>query len=50
MVPENVKLLSFLPPMPLFLAPGQHVKMPLEASYMAAVSKIPQRARKPLEG
>jgi hypothetical protein len=38
-----------LPPMPLFLAAGRHVTVPLEPSYMTAVSKIPVRARKPLE-
>jgi hypothetical protein len=38
-----------LPPMPLFLAPGRHVRVPLEPSYMMAVSKIPHRARRPLE-
>jgi hypothetical protein len=38
-----------LPPLPLFLAPGRHVSVPLEESYMTAVKQIPQRARKPLE-
>jgi hypothetical protein len=38
-----------LPSMPLFLAPGQYVQVPLEASYMSAVSQVPARARKPLE-
>jgi hypothetical protein len=38
-----------LPAMPLFLAPGRHALVPLEASYLAAVSRIPARARQPLE-
>jgi hypothetical protein len=46
---EPIAVGDALPPMPLFLAPGSHVMVPLEPSYMTAVSKIPQRARRPLE-
>jgi hypothetical protein len=46
---EPLAIGDALPPMPLFLAAGSYVMVPLEASYMQAVSKIPQRARKPLE-
>ncbi len=38
-----------LPAMPLFLAPGSHVMVPLELSYTEAVQRIPRRARAPLD-
>ena len=38
-----------LPPMPLYLGSTQYVNVPLEESYMQAVSEIPEPARKPLE-
>jgi hypothetical protein len=34
--------------MPLFLEPGGHVRMPLEATYQAAFSAVPRRWRKVL--
>ncbi len=46
---EPIAVGDVLPTMPLFLARGRHVRVPLEPSYMEAVSKIPARARKPLE-
>jgi hypothetical protein len=46
---EPIAVGDALPAMPLFLAPGSHVMVPLEPSYTSAVSKIPQRARRPLE-
>jgi uncharacterized protein DUF4058 len=46
---EPIAVGDSLPPMPLFLATRRHVNVPLEGSYMTAVSKIPQRARTPLE-
>jgi hypothetical protein len=46
---EPISVGDALPAMPLFLATRRHVSVPLELSYMIAVSKIPQRARKPLE-
>jgi hypothetical protein len=45
---EPIAVGDTLPPMPLFLAPGSHVLLPLEESYMSAVSKVPLRARRPL--
>lgn len=38
-----------LPNMPIFLSYGRHVDLPLEETYMQAVSQIPLRARAPLE-
>jgi hypothetical protein len=38
-----------LPAMPLFLVPGRHVMVPLEASYTAAFESIPAPVRAPLE-
>lgn len=46
---EPVGVGDEMPAMPLFLAPGSYVRLPLEKSYMAAVRKVPQRAREPLE-
>jgi hypothetical protein len=46
---EPLAVGDVLPSMPLFLAPGSHVRLPLEDSYMMAVSKVPSRARRPLE-
>lgn len=39
-----------LPDMPLFLAPGHGVFVPLEKTYTAAFAKIPLRWRRVLEG
>jgi Protein of unknown function (DUF4058) len=39
-----------LPDMPLFLEPGCHVSVPLEATYMAAYARIAERWRLVLEG
>ena len=39
-----------LPPMPLFLAPGLHVQVPLETTYTAAFTPIPPRLLGPLAG
>jgi hypothetical protein len=38
-----------LPEMPLFLEPGAHVPVPLEATYAAAVAVVPRRWRRVLE-
>jgi len=46
---EPLAIGDVLPAMPLFLAPGRHALLPLETSYMAAFSRIPARARQPLE-
>jgi hypothetical protein len=46
---EPIAVGDALPSMPLFLAPGRHVVVPLERSYATAVSKVPMRARRPLE-
>jgi hypothetical protein len=37
-----------LAPMPLFLEPGAHVLVPLEATYAAAFSAVPRRWRRVL--
>lgn len=36
--------------MPLFLKPGGHVPVPLEATYQAAFAAVPRRWRRALEG
>jgi hypothetical protein len=38
---ETVALREELPAMPLFLEPGAHIVVPLEASYRAAFDSIP---------
>ena len=38
-----------LPDMPLFLEPGGHVLVPLEATYQTAWQRVPQRWRRVLE-
>lgn len=38
-----------LPDMPLFLEPGAHVRVPLEATYRAAFDAVPRRWRQVLE-
>jgi hypothetical protein len=46
---ETVSVGSPLPNMPLFLAPGAHVLVPLEAAYQAAYRGVPRRWRDVLE-
>lgn len=46
---EPVAVGDVLPAMPLFLEPGAHILVPLEATYNAAYSAVPQRWRCVLE-
>ena len=46
---EPVAVGDTLAPMPLFLEPGAHVLVPLEATYAAAFSAVPRRWRRVLE-
>ena len=46
---EPVAVGDSLPPMPLFLAPGAHVLVPLEAAYQTAFAGMPRRWRSVLE-
>jgi hypothetical protein len=46
---EPVAVGDVLPDMPLFLAPGAHVPVPLEATYQAAWNAVPRRWRAVLE-
>lgn len=46
---EPLAIGEALKPMPLFLTSGKYINVPLEASYMDAVSRVPDRARQPLE-
>jgi hypothetical protein len=46
---EPIAVADVLQPMPLFLTSGRYINVPLEPSYMDAVSRVPDRARKPLE-
>ena len=46
---EPLAVGDVLPPMPLYLGSRRYVNVPLEESYMQAVSEIPEPARKPLE-
>jgi hypothetical protein len=46
---ERVAVGDTLIDMPLFLAPGWYVNVPLEATYMAAWSGVPRRFRETLE-
>jgi hypothetical protein len=45
---EPVAIGDSLPDMPLFLEPGAHVLVPLEATYQAAFASVPQRWRQAL--
>jgi hypothetical protein len=40
---ETVAVGEILPDMPLFLAPGLHILVPLEATYQAAWDSVPAR-------
>lgn len=46
---EPVAIGDALPDMPLFLEPGAHVPIPLEATYQAAWKRVPQRWQRVLE-
>jgi hypothetical protein len=46
---EPLAVGDILPPMPLFLAPGAHILVPLEATYQAAFTAVPRRWRRVLE-
>jgi hypothetical protein len=46
---EAVAVGDALPEMPLFLEPGAHVSVPLEATYAAAFAAVPRRWRRVLE-
>jgi hypothetical protein len=46
---EPVAVGDVLPSMPLFLEPGAHILVPLEATYNAAFAAAPQRWRRVLE-
>lgn len=46
---EPVAIGDPLPDMPLFLEPGAHIPVPLEATYQAAWRRMPQRWRRVLE-
>jgi hypothetical protein len=46
---EPVAVGEALPDMPLFLAPGEGVMVPLEATYQTAFAVLPQRWRRVLE-
>jgi hypothetical protein len=46
---EPVAVGDVLPDMPLFLAPGGHVQVPLEKTYLAAWEGVPARWRKVLD-
>jgi hypothetical protein len=46
---ERVAVGDVLPEMPLFLEPGAHVVVPLEATYQAAYAATPRRWRRVLE-
>ena len=43
---EPVAVGDVLPDMPLFLVPGGHVLVPLEATYLAAWEGVPVQGRK----
>lgn len=47
---EPVAVGDVLPDRPLFLQPGGHVTVPLEATYQTAYQSVPQRWRRVLEG
>jgi hypothetical protein len=46
---EHVAVGDPLPDMPLFLAPGAHVPLPLESTYQSAWNAVPRRWRSILE-
>ncbi len=46
---EPVAVGDVLPDMPLFLEPGAHILVPLEATYQAAFAAVPRRWRRVLE-
>ncbi len=46
---ERVAVGDVLIDMPLFLEPGQHMPVPLEATYQAAFAAVPRRWRRVLE-
>jgi len=46
---EPVAVGDCIPDMPLFLEPGQHVPVPVEATYMRALAAMPARWRSVLE-
>jgi hypothetical protein len=45
---EPLAVGDLLPDMPLFLEPGAHILMPLEATYCAAFASVPLRWQKVL--
>jgi hypothetical protein len=47
---EPVAVGDDLPPMPLFIEPGAHVLVPLEATYQAAFEAVPRRWRRVVAG
>ena len=47
---EPVGVGDVLPDLPLFLEPGAHVPVPLEATYQAAFAAVPKRWRDVVEG
>jgi hypothetical protein len=47
---ETAAVRDVLAAMPLFLEPGAHILIPLEATYNAAYSAVPLRWRRVLEG
>jgi hypothetical protein len=47
---EPVTVSDVLPDMPLFLEPGGHIDVPLEATYQAAFAAVPRRWRAVLAG
>ena len=46
---ETVGVGNILPDMPLFIAPGAHVMVPLESSYQAAWQRSPASVRRLVE-
>jgi len=46
---EPVAAKQILPTMPLFFEPGNHVQVPLEATYNAAYTAVPRRWQSVLE-
>jgi len=47
---EPIAVGDVLPPMPLFLEPGGHVVVPLEATYQAAWEEVPRRWQQVVSG
>ncbi len=47
---EPIQIGALLPDMPLFIAPGWYINVPLEATYLAAWRGVPERWRRVIEG